>query len=100
MTYILFTVYLASNTELLLNNIARQQLAKHVPKRYALNKNRCPLLGNGFDYHGSRHVPVTTPTWTTMLEPFKTVIFLHGSQKFIKGGQTIPREIKSKFVSE
>jgi hypothetical protein len=54
--------------------IARQRLAKHVPEPYAGNKNRRPLLDNGFGYHGIRHVPVTTPKWTTVLESFKTVI--------------------------
>jgi hypothetical protein len=28
--------------------VTRQRLAKHVPERYAVNKNRRPLLDNGF----------------------------------------------------
>jgi hypothetical protein len=42
--------------------IVRQRLANHVPERYAVNKNRSPLLVNGYGYHGSGHVPVTTRT--------------------------------------
>jgi hypothetical protein len=39
---------------------ARQRLAKHVPEPYAANKNRRPLLDNGFSYHGTKHVSGTT----------------------------------------
>jgi hypothetical protein len=39
---------------------ARQPLARHVPKRYAVNKNRRPLLDNGFGYHGTKYVSGTT----------------------------------------
>jgi hypothetical protein len=54
--------------------IARQRLAKHLPERYTVNKNRRPLLDNGFGYHGIRGVPVTTRTTTAALEPFMEVI--------------------------
>jgi hypothetical protein len=47
--------------------IARLLLAKHVPRRYAVNKNRRPLLHNRFGYHGIRGVPVTT----AVLEPLR-----------------------------
>jgi hypothetical protein len=71
--------------------IARQRLAKHFPERYAVNKNRRPLLDNGFDYHGNRHVPMTKRTWTTVLEPFKGVI----STRFAEGYKTRPDETKN-----
>jgi hypothetical protein len=56
---------------------ARQLLAEHVPERYALNKNRRPLLDNGFDYHGITIVSDTT----TALEPLKVV----SSIRFARG---------------
>jgi hypothetical protein len=39
---------------------ARQRLSKQVPERYALNKNRCPLLENEFCYQGTKQVSDTT----------------------------------------
>jgi hypothetical protein len=39
---------------------ARQRLAKYVPERYAVNKNRRLLLDNRFGYHGIIHVPMAT----------------------------------------
>jgi hypothetical protein len=50
--------------------VARQRLAKHVPERYAVNKNRRPLLDNGFRYHGTARVSDAT----TVLEPLRAVI--------------------------
>jgi hypothetical protein len=41
---------------------ARQRLAKPVPQRYAVNKDRRSLLHNGFSYHGTKHVSDTTHT--------------------------------------
>jgi hypothetical protein len=41
---------------------ARQRLAKHVPKRYTVNKNKHPLLDNGFIYHRTKHVSGTKHT--------------------------------------
>jgi hypothetical protein len=41
---------------------ARQRLAKHVPERYAVNKNRHSLLVNGFSYRGTKHVSGTMHT--------------------------------------
>lgn len=41
---------------------ARQRLAKHVPKRYAVNENRRPLLDNGFGSHEIAGVCGTTQT--------------------------------------
>jgi hypothetical protein len=35
---------------------ARQRLAKHIPERYAVNKNKLPLLDNGFSYRGTKYV--------------------------------------------
>jgi hypothetical protein len=32
-------------------NIGRRRVAKHIPERYAANKNRCPLLDNGLVNH-------------------------------------------------
>jgi hypothetical protein len=40
----------------------RQRLAKHVPKRYPVNKYKRPLLDNGFGYHGTKHVSGTMHT--------------------------------------
>jgi hypothetical protein len=60
---------------------ARQRLAKHVSERYAVNKNRRPLLDNGFSYHGTKHVSGTTHTYATEAEPFKEVI----STRFAEG---------------
>jgi hypothetical protein len=53
---------------------ARQRLAKHFPERYSVNKNRRPLLGNVFGYHGIIHVLLTRRARTKVLEPFKAVI--------------------------
>jgi hypothetical protein len=50
--------------------IARQRLAKHVPERYGLNKNRRPLPENGFSYHGITSLSDAT----TLLEPLRAVI--------------------------
>jgi anti-sigma factor RsiW len=69
---------------------ARQRLAKHVPKRYAVNKNIRPLLENGCSYHGSRQGSASTRTWTTVLEPFKAVI----SIRFAQGCKRRPEETK------
>jgi hypothetical protein len=52
--------------------IAWQRLAKHVPERYAVNKDRRPLLDNGFGYHGITSVSDTE----TVLEPLKAVIYV------------------------
>jgi hypothetical protein len=41
---------------------ATQRLAKHVPERYAVVKNRRSSLDNGFSYHGTKHVSGTTHT--------------------------------------
>jgi hypothetical protein len=49
--------------------IARQRLAKHVPECYAVNKNRRPLLDNGFGYHSLTSVSDAT----TALENLETV---------------------------
>jgi hypothetical protein len=62
--------------------IARQRLAKHIPKYYAVNKNRRPLLDNGFGYHGITGVSSTTQTWTAVLEPLKVVILIWFSQSY------------------
>jgi hypothetical protein len=40
--------------------IATQRLSKCVPERYAVNKNRRPLVDNGFCYQRIRHGPTTT----------------------------------------
>jgi hypothetical protein len=39
--------------------IARQRLTKHISELYAVNKNRHPLLDNGFGHHGITSVSVT-----------------------------------------
>jgi hypothetical protein len=62
--------------------IAKQRLPKHVPERYAVNKNRRSLQDNGFGYHGIRHVPVKMLTWTTVPEPFKAVISIRFAQGY------------------
>jgi hypothetical protein len=60
--------------------IARQRLAKHVPERYAVSKNRHPLLDSGFNYH----CIASLSDATTVLEPLRTV-FIFGSPEVIKG---------------
>jgi hypothetical protein len=56
--------------------ITRQRLAKHVPKSYAVNKNRHPLLDNGFwlprYYKRFRH----NADVNSRIEPLKTVIYI------------------------
>jgi hypothetical protein len=83
------TLYIVTNM-----TIARQWLAKHIPDRYAVNKNRRPLLDNGFGYHGIRHVPVTTFTTKTVLEPFKAVI----STQFAKGHKKRPDDQETECI--
>jgi hypothetical protein len=70
--------YSARNIEQAVYNVthigdARQQLAKHVPKRYAANKNRRPLLDNWFGYHGTKRVSGTTHTYKTDADSLKAV---------------------------
>jgi hypothetical protein len=60
----------------------RQRLRKHVHERYAVNKNRRPLLDNGFGYHGTKHVSDTTDTWWTVLEPLEEVISVRFSRSY------------------
>jgi hypothetical protein len=48
---------------------ARQRLAKHVPERYAITKNRRSLLDNAFSYHRTNY-----GFGTMEAEPFKVVI--------------------------
>jgi hypothetical protein len=79
--------------------IARQRLAKYVPDRYAVNKNRRPLLDNGFGEHAFprqrfvKHVgyceicvPVTRDTQITTDCWIECSVF--GSREAIKEGQT------------
>jgi hypothetical protein len=80
--------------------IARQQLAKHLPERCAVNKNRLPLLDNGFGYNGSGHVPVTTCTWTTVLEPFKGVISTRFAEGYRRRADQGSQSERVKFVLE
>jgi hypothetical protein len=67
-------------------NIARQRLAKHVPQRYAVNKNRCPLLDNAFGYHGIASVSDAT----TVLEPLEAV----SSIRFARGYKKRPHQTR------
>jgi hypothetical protein len=62
--------------------IARQWLAKHVPKHYAVSENRHPLLDNGFGYHSITEVSGTTHTWTAVLEPLKAMILIQFSWNY------------------
>jgi hypothetical protein len=62
--------------------IARQWLAKHVAERYAVNKNRHPLLDNGFGYYGITRVSDTT----TALEPLTAVIYIRFSRSYKRRG--------------
>jgi hypothetical protein len=69
---------------------ARERVAKHALERYTVIKNRRPLLDNGFDYHGIRHVPVSTRTTATVLKHFKAAI----STRFAQGYKRRPDETK------
>lgn len=51
--------------------IARQRLAKRIPERYAVDKNRRPLLDIGFGYNAVTSVSDTT--YTCELEHLKAV---------------------------
>jgi hypothetical protein len=62
--------------------IARQRLAKHFPERYAVNKNRRPVLGNGFGYHGITSVSDVT----TILETSRAVISIRFSRSYKRRG--------------
>jgi hypothetical protein len=53
--------------------------AKHVPERYAVNKNRRPLLDNGLGYHGIIGISSTTQIWTEAIEPLEAVISIRFS---------------------
>jgi hypothetical protein len=71
---------------------ARQRLAKHVSKCYSFNKDRRPVLANGF----AKHVPVrvglvtmeiadfsvTKDKWTAVVEPLKTVFCIWFAQGY------------------
>jgi hypothetical protein len=64
---------------------ARQRLGKHVPERYAVNKNRRLLLDNGFSYHGTKDV-----SGTTVAELSEAVI----STRFAEGYKRKPDQTK------
>jgi hypothetical protein len=70
--------------------IARQRFAKHVPERYAANKNRRPLLENGVGYHGITSISDTT----TVLETLRAMISIWFSRS-LKG-----EEFASQSISE
>jgi hypothetical protein len=54
--------------------IARQLLAEHIPKRYAVNENSCPLLDNGYIYRSIICVSGTMQTWTAVIELLEVVV--------------------------
>jgi hypothetical protein len=64
--------------------IAGKRLARHVPGRYAVKENRCPLLDNGFSYHGVIGVSGTTQTRTVVMEPLQAVISIRCSDDLCK----------------
>jgi hypothetical protein len=90
--------------------IAKQRLAKQVPERDAVNKNKRPLLDNGFGehafpwqrfathvgYHGNKHVSDTTDTWTTVLEPLEAVIYI----RLARGYKRRPDQTRDQRVGE
>jgi hypothetical protein len=74
--------------------IARQRLAKHIPELYAVNKDRRPLLDNGFGYHGITSVSDTMDTCE--LEHLKAVSSIRSARNYKRR----PDHRKSQSISQ